>query len=336
MFFHRPGSSLVIVRMPNWIGDVCMSLPCLQLLKEAGMELVVVARPWAQPLIEPFAPKEFVSVNGTFSQDLFAVRKISARTRHDARGLILPDSLSSAALFYLTGISSAGYRDDGRSLLLRWPVSKPNQRLHASQKWAHLVREALGHWGLRPLDSNHASSAELPSVNFSPTESDQSAAFKLMDQFALAPHDFILIAPTATGKHRGQTKTWPHFAQLCQKLVEAGLKVIACPPGNERTQAQEAAPQATIVGPLSIGAFCALAAKASVVICNDSGAAHLSALVKARQITLFGVTDPADTAPLSTVGIQMGSNGQWPALASVLCAVNQTIKNKSTVHAALR
>lgn len=332
MVFHRSGSSLVIVRMPNWIGDVCMSLPCLQLLKDAGVDFIVVARPWAQSLVNTLRPRAFVGVGGNFWQDLAAVKQIARATRRDAFGLILPDSLSSAAIFYLAGISSVGYRDDGRSLLLRWPIDKPEHPVHASQKWAHLARRALVHWGIQTPVSNTKLPTALPHINFSASECDRLAVSNLMNQFGLESHKFVLVAPTATGKHKGQTKTWPHFAQLCQRLVDAGLKVVACPPANERAQAQQAAPQATLVGPLSIGGFCALAEQSGVVICNDSGAAHLAALVRARQITLFGVTDPADTAPLSNVGTQLGGLGRWPSLEAVLAAVDLTLKNSPTDH----
>ncbi len=63
-------------------------------------------------------------------------------------GLLLPDSLSSALSFRLAGIACAGYRDDGRSLLLRWPFAKPAGPLHAVQSWYHLTRHALAQWRL--------------------------------------------------------------------------------------------------------------------------------------------------------------------------------------------
>ena len=67
-----------------------------------------------------------------------------------ARGLLLPDSLSSALVFRLAGLPSAGYRDDGRSLLLRWPVDKPDASLHAVESWHYLTRAALTRWDCPP------------------------------------------------------------------------------------------------------------------------------------------------------------------------------------------
>ncbi|MFP3758647.1 heptosyltransferase, partial [Cupriavidus sp. SIMBA_020] len=39
--------SCLSVRLPNWVGDVCMSLPSLRILQATGVPLVICARPWA-------------------------------------------------------------------------------------------------------------------------------------------------------------------------------------------------------------------------------------------------------------------------------------------------
>ncbi|PTN44184.1 heptosyltransferase, partial [Achromobacter xylosoxidans] len=38
--------SCLYVRLPNWVGDVCMSLPSLRALHASGLPLVICARPW--------------------------------------------------------------------------------------------------------------------------------------------------------------------------------------------------------------------------------------------------------------------------------------------------
>src|SRR3546814_9913912 len=51
-------------------------------------------------------------------------------------------------VFKFAGIPSAGYRDDGRSLILRWPISKPPDSLHAVESWHHATSQALKRWNL--------------------------------------------------------------------------------------------------------------------------------------------------------------------------------------------
>ncbi len=57
---------------------------------------------------------------------------------------------------------------------------------------------------------------------------------------------------------------------------------------------------------------------AALVICNDSGVSHLGAAVQARQLTLFGVTDPARTGPWSDRAVCLGRTDEWPSVNEVL------------------
>jgi heptosyltransferase II len=306
---------VIAVRLPNWVGDVCMSLPCLQWLNDQGHELVIFGRPWAKPLVQQFNPSAFVALSGSFGADLKTVKQFRSTQRQITHGLILPDSLSSAALFRLAGINSAGHRHDGRSLLLKWPVPKPNAGLHASQKWWHLVKESAMRWAL-PTPPTQA-----PRVSLAISAIDSQAASQSIDAANLTGKSFILLAPTATGLHKGQVKVWPHFASLSKALVEMGHQLVICPPPNEVAQAQALAPGATLITPLNLGGFAALAKRSALVICNDSGVSHLAAVAGATQITLIGVTEPSHSGPVSDSAIVMGQMGQWPSLKAVIDVV---------------
>ncbi len=316
----------IIIRLPNWIGDVCMSLPSLNALADTGHPLIVCGRPWSKDLVAQFVPDQFVSLTGKFLMDRQAISAIPKHICRASVGLLLPDSLSSAALFALAGIKSAGYRDDGRSLLLHWPINKSSQAAHAVEKWWRLTQEATKAWGLN-MPGTHA--PELPLVpkrlTLTISEDAQKAALAAIHRAGLKPHHFILLAPTATGTHHGKIKVWPHFAQLAQQLMSQGLEVAACPPVHERDQAKQACPTAVLIDPLPLTSFCALTRLASLVVCNDSGVSHLAALAGANQLTLFGVTDPAHTRPWSEKAMTLGSNGHWPSAVSVLEKLQQTL-----------
>lgn len=315
-------SFVIAVRLPNWVGDVCMSLPCLQWLTEQGHKLVIFARPWAKPLVEQFNPLAFVAISGSFRADFRTITQVSSPQQPITHGLILPDSLSSAALFRLAGIASAGHRHDGRSLLLKWPIPKPKTGLHASQKWWHLIRESAVRWTLPtpPI--------EPPTVTLAISHSDAQAASRSIEAACLNRTPFILLAPTATGLHKGQVKVWPHFASLRQALLESGHRLVICPPANEVTQAQALVPGATLLDPLNLAGFAALAQRAALVICNDSGVSHLAAVAGAKQITLIGVTEPSHSGPISDKAIVMGQMGQWPSLQAVIDTVAAEMMTK--------
>lgn len=312
-----PNYSALYVRLPNWIGDVCMSLPCLHAVLNTGLPVVVCARPWAKDLLSAFQLAGFIEMSGRWREDRARVASFRKRARHThARGLILPDSLSSALVFKFAGIPGAGYRDDGRSLLLRWPISKLGPEAHAAQSWFHLAAQALERWKLPVMP------ATLPAtLGLETTPRHEEQAQEAVLAAGLAPGGFILIAPTATGLHRGRVKVWPHYDALVRELQLQGHVVAMCPPPAEREAALAAAPTAICLPPLGLGAFATLTRLSALVICNDSGVSHLAAAANARQLTLFGVTDRQRTGPWSPNAACLGSFNHWPGLAEVLDCV---------------
>lgn len=307
--------SCLYVRLPNWVGDVCMSLPSLHLLHASGVPLVICARPWARDLLDGVPKQDFIPMHGKVGPDRAAVsahrRGLGVLGRR-ARGLLLPDSLSSALVFRLAGLPSAGYRDDGRSFLLRWPVTKPADSLHAVQSWYHLTRAALGHWGLPAGPEQPGPTLDLPL-----TDAHQRAADEALRAAGLTAQRFVLIAPTATGLHKGKIKVWPGFDTLTRALQARGHTVVMCPPPAETDEARRNAPTAQLLPPLSLGAFAALTAQAALVVCNDSGVSHVAAAASARELALFGVTRPGRTGPWSPRAVCVGSEQAWPSAQEV-------------------
>ncbi len=336
-----------------------MSLPSLYALQATGLPLTICARPWARDLLAGVVPAgapagvapagvagagvahahDFVPMRGAFRADRAALRqqlRDSGARGRDCRGLSLPDSLSSAAVLRLAGIPTAGYRDDGRSLLLRWPIDKPKPPLHAVQSWYHLTRTALTSWEL-PAGAEQPA----PELGLTPTAEQVTAADAALAAVGLtddggAPDSvapggaasdsvirganirpFVLIAPTATGLHRGRIKVWPHFDALTRKLQAQGIEVVMCPPPAEVDEARRNAPTARLLPALGLGAFAALTTRAALVVCNDSGVSHVAAAAGARQITLFGVTNRERTGPWSRTAICLGSDQHWPAVSDV-------------------
>ena len=103
-----PNISAIYVRLPNWIGDVCMSLPSLDLVLESGLPVVVAARPWARELLAGYDLAGFVEIKGRLHEDRNRVASHRKKNRHArTRGLLLPASLSSSLVYKFAGINSA-------------------------------------------------------------------------------------------------------------------------------------------------------------------------------------------------------------------------------------
>lgn len=315
-----PAISRLYVRLPNWVGDVCMSLPALHLLQKAGLPLTLCARPWAGDLLAGLPGHDFVALRGKVREDRAAVaasRRTLGREGRGARGLLIPDSLSSALVFRLAGLACAGFRDEGRSLLLRWPIAKPDPGLHTVQTWHYLARTALGQWGLPVAEQEPGPRLDLPL-----TSAHVETAQAVLRAHALHKRPYVLIAPTAVGLHHGRVKVWPHFDALTRALQAAGHTVAMCPPPAEAEQARANAPTAMLLAPLGLGAYAALAARAQLVVCNDSGVSHIAAAVGARQLTLFGVTQAGRTGPWSPRARRLGSDLAWPEMDEVRAQVD--------------
>ena len=316
-----PPISAIYLRLPNWIGDVCMSLPSLHAILAAQIPVVVCARPWARDLLAAYDLAGFIEMKGRWREDRAAVHAFRKKAQHShPRGILLPDSLSSAMVFKFGGVPSAGYRDDGRSLILRWPVNKPAGSLHAVESWHYLTSHALQRW--------HLDGLELPvkrHLGLKLAEHHYAEGHEALSQAGLQAGHYILIAPTATGLHHGKVKVWPHYQALTRLLQQQGHTVVMCPPPSEVEEAKKNAPDALCLPPLKLGAFATLAQRAALVICNDSGVSHLAAATSARQLTLFGVTQPERTGPWSEQAYCLGSAQAWPSLEQVVNHVNTVL-----------
>lgn len=298
-----------------------MSLPALHLVRNVGYPLVLVGRPWARDLLAGLETRDFVTVEGPIRRDAAHLRDALRTARGHGggpqtgpvKGICFPDSISSALTFRLAGIRSGGYRDDGRSLLLKWPVNKPGKSLHVVESYYYLARTVLQKWQIpATLPSDPA-----PALNLPLTSGHRQAAQATLERFGLYRKPFVLISPTATGLHKGRVKAWPHYEPLARTLISQGWPVLMCPPPNEVDAARAAVPSASVLPALPLGAYAALTQHASLVICNDSGTSHVAAAAQSRQLTLFGVTNPDRTGPWSPHATHLGEDGAWPSLEAV-------------------
>jgi heptosyltransferase II len=306
----------VLVRLPNHVGDTCMALPALHALTSAGLDCALVGRAWGASLLAGLGAA-YQPISGQLLPDRCVVRDFVGRLKSDGDlvGLVLPNSFGSALLFNLVAVPSAGLATGGRRALLRWPVREPHGR-HEVERFHAAACGALVAWG-RPT-------VPLPdTLGLRLMPSQRAAADALLLGSRL--ERYALIAPVATGHHHGRAKHWMHFAALVAPLRERGLQAVAAPPANEAYAVRAALPGATLLPPVDLGVYAALAERAGVVIANDSGSSHVAAAVGARQVTIFGVTDRQRTGPWSPRAICVGADGAWPDMAAVIAAIDEAL-----------
>lgn len=303
----------LLVRLPNWVGDVCMALPALEALARHGLEPRLVGRRWAADLLAAHG-WPVIAVPPRLLEAARALRATGVR-----HGLLFTNSLSSAAAFRLAGVRALGHRNEGRSPLLGRAIGKP-RGLHEVDSGWRLARETLAWRCPRgdPLPPNPP-----PSLGLRLTDAHRSAAEAAL-RAALGDPDtrFVVLAPLATGTIRGEPKVWPGFAALAHRLARRGIATVCCPGPGEAAAARAAVPGSVVLPDLGLGAYAATCSRARLTVSNDSGPMHLAAALDAPVLGVFGPSAPARCHPWGPRARWLGGDGAWPGQAEVEAAVD--------------
>lgn len=309
----------VLCRLPNHVGDCCMTLPALRLLEASGFTPMLTGKRWAEDLMSGMGWR-FDPIEGHVTEDLHRIRYISNHLGPRPLGLLFPNSFSSALLFSIGRVRNAGFPTDGRRFLLDKVVEEPGT-MHEVERFFRLAHGAIKAWGGTP-----AWDSVPEELGMRLLARHEAAARNLMAEHGI-PENFALLAPIARGLHHGKEKQWKHFNELCQPLRDMGIEPIVFPSVREEEANHAACPNAPILPPTTLGNYAALAKRARIVIANDSGISHVAAAVSANQITLLGVTNPARTRPWNSKALCLGNNTDgWPSLQQVLCAIKQDVQ----------
>jgi ADP-heptose:LPS heptosyltransferase len=148
---------------------------------------------------------------------------------------------------------------------------------HEVRRWCRLVSEALG----------------VPAHS---------------DDLGLAVPSAPAVGSGAVLVHPGAaypSRRWParRYAELARSIAEDGHDVIVTGgPGEERLAAEvvdgAGLPSSSVLaGPGSLDDLAALVAHARLVVCGDTGVAHLASAYRTPSVLLFGPTPPAQWGP---------------------------------------
>jgi heptosyltransferase-2 len=292
----------VVVRPPNWLGDAVLALPALAALRAGFREAeLTIAAPAAVAAI--FREETDVAPDHVLElPDSRAGVTAALKGGRFTVAVLLPNSFRSAWQTWRAGIPARwGYATSGRGVLLTRRVARPRRTGAVHQ--AEYYRALAAGLGMPPDPDR------LPRLR--PSHASLARADAL-----LAERGVAISAPIvglAPGAAYGQAKQWPpdRMAALAARLVtEAGATCVLLGAAYDRlaaraieswlrAQAPDAADRVIdLVGRTSLGALVGVAARARVVVSNDSGAMHLAAAVGRPVVALFGPTDERATRPL--------------------------------------
>jgi heptosyltransferase-2 len=289
------GFSRVLLRLPNWLGDVCFAAPAVAALHEAapGAELVAACRPALAPLA---ALLPGVSRVEPLPEGGGAPLRTARRWRAlgcDA-AVVFPRSFRAALPAALARVPvRVGFSSEARALLLSHPVRgwKPLREAHRTAWFGALLRP----FGLPPPQAPW---------RLEPPPAGLAAADDLL---ASAPgrrpgKPWVALEP---GGAYGTAKRWPEdrYAALARRLVadgDADVAVVGSPemaPLARRVAAAAGVPVLVAAGRTDLPALAGLLARARVLVSNDTGPLHLAAALGTPVVALFGATDPAVCGP---------------------------------------
>jgi heptosyltransferase-2 len=291
-----PGQRRILIRLPNWLGDIVMAAPTVA--------AIAVARPEAELIAQvrtPFMP---------LAERLPGVARVVPAGRDRTVGDLLR---SRRALRHLAPDAAVILPRSARATLAPWLARVPVRVGFSARGLGRLLTHGVRGW--RPLRSEHRSAwfaALAGAFDAHPgapwrMELDETARLAGVRLLAGLGHragrPLVVLEP---GASYGPAKCWPpeRFGDLAASLIAEGIDVVTV--GTEATRRLEARVAARAGGGLlraagrtdDLSVLIGVLGAAGLVVSNDTGPMHLAAALATPTLALFGATDPVVSGPM--------------------------------------
>ena len=267
----RSPSSILVLRALG-LGDLLTAVPALRALRRGhpGQTITLAAPAWLAPLLPlTGAVDRLHPVTGMAELGPLDPAPTLAVNLH-GRG---PQSIAAVLRTGARDLLTHRHPDVADVTGPRW---RPD--LHEVQRWCRLVSSA----GLAadPADLRLAGPSDSPPIEGA-----------------------VVIHPGASAVSR----RWPvdRFAAVARELADRSRTVVVTGSEGEAEQCREVVRRAglpadaDLSGRLDLAGLAALVAAAALVICGDTGLAHLASAYGTASVLLFGPTSPQQWGPPS-------------------------------------
>ena len=292
------------------LGDVLMTTPALRALKELPQRpRLTLLTSAAGAAVAPFVSEidatiayaapwlKATAANADPAADFAMIERLRAHG-FDAAVIFTVYSqnpLPSALTAYLAGIPLrlAHCRENPYQLLSDWiPETEPAQHIR------HEVRRQLdlvAHVGART--ANERLSLHPPTH----ARTRVRSLFEALGFKALGPRvsrPLVLVHPGASAPSRRYPAA--QYAAAVSELAAAGCDIVFTGDANEaelvrQIQAEAATGSTALVGALNLGELAAAIEHADLLLCNNTGPAHIAAAVGTPVVDLYALTNPQHT-----------------------------------------
>ena len=283
------GDGPLLLRIPNWLGDLVLALPVIDAAAAEGSLIVLGPEPFRELLEPRTSGLRYLPVaRGKRWAQAGAIRAL-----RPSRALLLTESLSSAILAWLARVPvRVGYAAEGRSLFLTRAV--PRAGAARSTARAHEYQVLAEAAGLTVRSS-------VPRLAATQAETDRGRS--LLREAGIAEGtSYAVLAP---GASYGPAKQWgpERFATVAAALEARGIRsvIVGAAADREASIRLQRAPDAPrglvdLTGRTGLGALAGVLGASTLTVSNDSGVMHLAAALGTPTVGIFGSTSPVWTS----------------------------------------
>ena len=298
----------LLIRLPNWVGDIVMALPAVQALRQQfpAARFVAMARSGHEELASRIAAFDAVTAapppagRGRLRAWQAAVAALRAE-RLQAAVLFAP-SFESALTARAAGIPlRVGHATDRREMLLTHAVA-PDPGKHRADGFLD-VAAALG----------AAPASDSPGLSLQPPE--REFADDLLRRAGIgADARPVLVNPAAAKTPRSWSAE--RFCRLAETIAEsaAGAPVLVHHRAPfEPPAGWPAHPSIHLVGGLTLVQLGAVIERCRLYVGNDSGPLHIAAALGLPTIGIYGPSTPDHTSPRGAPGaVHLAVTARFP------------------------
>jgi heptosyltransferase-2 len=296
---ERKHINTLLIRCPNWVGDIVMAIPALDCIRNNFPEakIIGIVKNRAKGILRdgPWFDG-FIDSNDKSWGGFWHMTKQIRECKADM-AVLLPNSVRSLLSVWLGGVKDIyGYRRNLRGMFLRGGP-KPVRNNHGIVP-IPMTEYYLGicRWlGLSVPDKVQ------PKLYIG--QQVLKRAESLFQRHGIRKNDLVIgLNP---GASFGESKCWPpeyfaELAELCEKELDAKVLLLAGP-GEERiVQAILQKSRAKIINThdevVDLELLKPLVQRCSLLITNDTGPRHYAVAFDVPVVVIMGPTDPRYTA----------------------------------------